>query len=480
MGGTDEQYQKVTISAIPDEVILETFDFYVDQAPDEDAWHTLVHVCRRWRCVVFASPQRLNLRLICTQHRLFKALGVWPSLPIVVSCSGRGALLFGHDVDSIIATLKHRDRICKIDIWNVPRVLWETFSANEMPYPALTSLKLHSYTENVLFFPNLIWGGSAPRLQEVIFKGIPFLPLRKLISSASGLVNLHLFDLPPSKRVTPDAMVSGLSTLTRLQSLILVFQYPQFMADGESRHPPPLTRVGLPTLTRLHLQGHSTYLEAIVSRIDTPLLQSFTIKFFYDTVVPDMPLLFQFIDRTETFRALHQADIIFGSAGAFVKFLSPNETAALTLGILSGEGERQLSALVQVWRSSLPPLPTLNRVDISESQPKRGHWKGNAETLMAQWMELLLLFSSVRDVGLSGKLIPHVAAALVQGLAGPGERVTEVLPALQTLFVERPRLSRPAKQAIGQFIAMRQLYGHSVAVHYTKEEERGNRSVKVP
>ena len=457
---------------IPDEVLLEVFDFYVYQVLDEDAWHTLVHVCRRWRCVVFASPQRLNIRLLCTQNRLSKTLDVWPPLPIIISCSGSRAVLIGHDVNTIIAALEHRDRICKIDIWNVPSRLWKIFSANEVPYPALTSLTLHSYAENLPFLPDSFWGGSAPRLQEMVFSGIPFLALGKLISSTSGLVDLRLSHIPHSKHVTPDSMVSGLSTLTRLRSLTLLFQYPQLVADEENRH--PLTRVVLPSLTRLRLQGCSTYLEAIVSRIDTPLLQSFTIESYYLTVL-DMPLLLQFIDRTKAFEVLHHADVVFGSAGVFVKFLSPNGTAALTLGILLGEGERQLSALVRVWRSSLPPLPTLERVNIREFLPKRGHWKRNAETLRTQWMELFLLFSSVRDVGLSGQLIPHVVAALVQELAGSGERVP-VLPALQNLFVERLRLSRPAKQAIGQFIAMRQLYGRPVAVHYTKEEERGNTS----
>jgi hypothetical protein len=28
------------------------------------AWHTLVHVCRKWRTVVLGSPRRLDLRLL--------------------------------------------------------------------------------------------------------------------------------------------------------------------------------------------------------------------------------------------------------------------------------------------------------------------------------------------------------------------------------------------------------------------------------
>jgi F-box-like len=52
---------------LPDDVLLEVFDFYVDEDVDDDAdedfgpfeesgieeWITLAHVCRRWRSVVF-------------------------------------------------------------------------------------------------------------------------------------------------------------------------------------------------------------------------------------------------------------------------------------------------------------------------------------------------------------------------------------------------------------------------------------------
>ena len=52
---------RVTIDMLLDLSILEIFKFYVDNAWMEvEAWHTLVHVCRKWRNVVFSSPQRLN------------------------------------------------------------------------------------------------------------------------------------------------------------------------------------------------------------------------------------------------------------------------------------------------------------------------------------------------------------------------------------------------------------------------------------
>jgi len=86
---TEKTYRRVTVSALPDDVLLEIFDLYVDSAAEyeaPDAWHSLIHVCQRWRCVVFASPRRLRLRLLCTPKRPVKMmLDVWPESPIVIS-----------------------------------------------------------------------------------------------------------------------------------------------------------------------------------------------------------------------------------------------------------------------------------------------------------------------------------------------------------------------------------------------------------
>ena len=68
---------RVTIAMLPDVALLEVFDFYVHGTPGmSTVWHTsksanktwykLVHVCRKWRNVIFGSPVRLDLRLYCT------------------------------------------------------------------------------------------------------------------------------------------------------------------------------------------------------------------------------------------------------------------------------------------------------------------------------------------------------------------------------------------------------------------------------
>src|SRR5712691_11345416 len=75
---------RVNIDIIPDEVLLEIFAHYVGQAKWIGAWYTLVHVCRRWRLVVFSSSRRLNLQILCTARSPVVLLDIWPAYPIVI------------------------------------------------------------------------------------------------------------------------------------------------------------------------------------------------------------------------------------------------------------------------------------------------------------------------------------------------------------------------------------------------------------
>ena len=81
---------QMTIDSLPDFVLLEIFDFYVGQASEDslegiEVWIALVDVCRKWRDIVFESPRRLNLQLLCTDTKcVWELLDIWPPLPIVV------------------------------------------------------------------------------------------------------------------------------------------------------------------------------------------------------------------------------------------------------------------------------------------------------------------------------------------------------------------------------------------------------------
>ena len=82
-------------------------------------------------------------------------------------------------------------------------------------------------------------------------------------------------------------------------------------------------------------------------------------------------------------------------------------------------------------------------------------------------MGLLRLFSSLKNVDLSGKLVSHVAFALKvlsEGYATLG--VTEVLPSLQKILVDERWVRKRDREAIEEFVIARQRSGSPVVVQY--------------
>ena len=70
-------------------------------------------MCQHWRIIVFQSPRRLNLQLICTSKTpLRDTLDIWPPLPLVI-CNIVG---IDEDADNIVAALEHNDRVCQIQL----------------------------------------------------------------------------------------------------------------------------------------------------------------------------------------------------------------------------------------------------------------------------------------------------------------------------------------------------------------------------
>jgi hypothetical protein len=291
-----------TFSTLLDDVLLELFAFYVDEAEHVDEWHTLIHVCRRWRTIVFASRHRLNLQLLCTSRSPVKEmLDVWPVLPIIISD------FYGMEegADNIIAALEHNDLVREINLQNVPNLLLEGFAAlSPEPFPVLTLLRLRPTHGSPPVLPASFLGASAPHLRYLYFDGTPFPAVWELLLSTHDLVTLELWNIPHSGYISPEAMATCLATMTNLSTLRLGFRSPRSCPNRARRRLPPLSR-----LTLLEFRGVSEYLEDLVSRVDAPLLYMVDISFFNQLIL-DTPQLSQFIGHLGRFKAFSQADII--------------------------------------------------------------------------------------------------------------------------------------------------------------------------
>jgi hypothetical protein len=453
----------VTIDILPDVALLEIFDYYVGDERQIEVWHTLVHVCRKWRAIVFGSPRRLNLRLRCVPRTpVRETLDIWPPLPIVLVVLNTKISV----IDNILAALEHNDRICDLFFHNNPRwQLEEVLAAMQRPFQALTRLHLHfqpgrETREEAPVIPASFLGASTPRLQRLSLHSIPFPALPNLLLSATHLVDLGLWRIPHSGYFSPEALVTGLSVLTSLRSLVIDFKSLRSRPDRRSQRPPLQTRTLLPVLTKLQFHGVVEYLEDLLARIDAPLLDRLHIT-FYNQNIFDTTQFTQFISRTPKFKGHDEARVVFSYWGGSVT-LSRTQTSdgRLHLTILCSPSDRQLSSLAQVCSSSFPQAPFLavEHLYILDNRYLRPYWPDEFES--GQWLGLLHPFTAVKGLHISRELAPRIAPAL-QVLVG--ERATEVLPALQTLFLETLQ-SGPVQETIGQFVTTRQLADRPIAV----------------
>ena len=88
-----------------------------------------------------------------------------------------------------------------------------------------------------------------------------------------------------------------------------------------------------------------------------------------------------------------------------------------------------------------------------------------------RWLEILLPFTSAKDLYLGNRIAPHIMRIL-RGLAG--ESTIEVLPELQHIFVQDCQQLEALHESIGPFITARQLFGHPVTVHRWEELQKDN------
>jgi hypothetical protein len=423
------------IDVLPDDVLLGIFDFYVNMYSPSisvktivEEWQSLVHVCRRWRNLVLGSPRRLNLRLYCTPETPARdTLDVWPPLPLIVY----GNMEISLRTDNVIAALGQSNHVCEVDLryitgWQLEEVL----AAMQVPFPELTDLELRSDRKTMPVVPDSFLDGSAPRLRLFTLHGIPFPGLPKLLFSANHLVRLWLYDIPHSGYISPEAMVALLSVLSSLTTFYLKFQSPQSRPDWETRRPPPPKRSDTPRLNRMNI-------------------------YFFNQIDFDTPLLAQFINRTVKLKAHDKARVLFRDDFALVGLLPGN----LQIEISCREPDWQLSSIEQICNSSLHPLSTAEDLYI-DHQYSELVWMDDAIE-NSLWLQLLLPFTALKNLYLSKEFAPGIAAAL-QGLVG--DRIPEVLPSLQNIFVKGLDPSGSFQGIIGQFVAARQLSNHPIAI----------------
>jgi hypothetical protein len=120
----------------------------------------------------------------------------------------------------------------------------------------------------------------------------------------------------------------------------------------------------------------------------------------------------------------------------------------------------ELSPLARrVFVSFLPSIYMVNHLYIYWTQFFPLQWQD--DDVYMEWLEILQPFTSVKDLYVCKELAKCFALALKDLV---GERVTDVLPALECLLLEELQPSGVIQETIEPFVAARQLLGNPVAV----------------
>ena len=369
-------------------------------------------------------------------------LDVWPALPLLV----RGHIHQTATLDNIIAALEHRNRVSEISLCNLSSSqLTKVLASMKEPFPELINLRLQALDSIAPLDLDLSMGNSTPCLRHLELKHIPYPGLPNLLLSSTHIVSLCLYDIPHSGYISPEAMVTCLSVLTSLETLCLELPSFQSHLDWESQRLPLPTRSVLPSLMYFDFRGARQYLEDLTSRIDAPRLNCMTVDFIIYEPDFDNPQLAQFISCTPEFRAPDEAHVIFDYNGGWVTLLSKTSGPVLNVKTCR-DLECQLSALAQVCNLSLPPLSTVEDLYICVDAGSE------LDDLIEsdEWLELLKPFTSVKNLYLSDGIKQRISPALRLLVE---DRTTEVLPTLESIFVERPLPSGPYNEEIRRFIS---------------------------
>jgi hypothetical protein len=404
-------------------------------------------------------------------------LDVWPALPLAIQLLNdeweRCQPDWEERWDNVIAAMECRDRVREITFFDLSSSLWAQVSTMmQEAFPALTEVCLWCDPGHVPALPDTFLTGSAPRLQHLSLERIFFPSLRRFLLSTRDLTYLRLSEIPNDGYISPEAMATSLSALTKLETLHFMFASPIPQPKRRARRSPPYTRTVLSALTFLRFKGVSEYLEVLVAQIDAPMLKQFGTCFF-NQLVFDIPQISWLIGNIRIPRP----------SGLCLRFSQNDETrvrfswsrtgshddAYLNVAVVSKGLDWQVFSVAQICNQILPLCSSVEWLNVEycnrwgNIEPPPRMWPDDMDHRL--WLELFHSFISVKRLEIYDELELFIAAAL-QGLTK--ESATGVLPALNNLSVvgnTSDHDHREAQQGIQSFVTVRQHSDHPVSFH---------------
>jgi hypothetical protein len=200
------------------------------------------------------------------------------------------------------------------------------------------------------------------------------------------------------------------------------------------------------------------YSEDFLARIDTPVLNNFSMSFFMDLVF-DVSHLKQFIGRTKDLKPYKVARVVFNTCFIRLEF---NQRHGPMLEVRCDRIDWQVDSMTLTCGRLSPFFSHIERLDlVADSSLLEPQGINDFES--TQFFELFQPFIAIRSLHVSLSRVVLIAPALRELV---GERATEVLPNLRDLFLEGSAIPKTVMEAIQPFVTARRLSGQPVAVHH--------------
>jgi hypothetical protein len=418
-------------------------------------WYRLAHVCQRWRNLILGSASYLGLCLVCTYGTpVADMLAHSPPLPLIIDYPGD---ITTKDDEAIILALEQRDRVRRIRLHKPLLSLQKLIMAIDDEYPILEYLILADPLKDkrtVLILPKTL---RTPHLRHLTIDCS--IPTRfQLLTTAPGLVTLHLALYHPSTYFQPTVLLQSLSLMPQLEDLLIRFYFtvPNRVVERQLMRTPIMTRVTLPNLRSFIFQAVSAYSEAVLSQVSASRLKDFQIGYPEQLTSP-VPQLLQFVGRTENLR-FDRAVFWFESKQVYVVVNPPDinmPMAAFSIKVGCWHLDWQVSSVAHIFNAPSQISSGVEYLTLLHELHSRSSEEHNVVD-RTEWRKLLRSFSNVKTLQVHRGLVRKLSHCL---RLEDGEHPLELLPELQKLTYSG---SSNANDAFTSFIDARQNAGRPV------------------
>ena len=420
-------------------------------------WYRLAHVCQRWRNLILGSSSYLGLSLVCTNGTpVANMLEHSPPLPLTIDYRSEDGIT-AQDKEGIYSALEQRDRVRHLRLSFPVQNLRKLVLAIDEEFPILEYLIVGPTMEDGTDL-KLSETFQAPNLHHLKLGGFAC-PIRpRLHPTATGLVTLYLIINHPSAYFQPNVLLQWISFMPHLETLAILFTFPVPNRDVKRQitHTPNTAHITLPSLRLFWFRGVSAYLEAVICRLTTPLLEDLQIQFFEELTL-SVPCLPQFMNTTENLRfdratldfTDEQIKLVMYSRGAKMRFF--------VVSVDCWHLDWQVSSVAQICNllsqvfSPLEHLALRHKVHVRSSED-------HEDVDRIEWRNLLWSFNNVRTLSVEDGLVEDLSRCL---RLEDGELPLELLPELHKLTYFG---SRDAGGVFTSFINSRRDAGRPVAL----------------